>query len=61
MKIEELQGSLEAHEQRMNEKNPDTLADQALQAQTSRHKGGNRGKGWKGKGKGKFHSQKGGG
>ncbi|XP_019425081.1 PREDICTED: uncharacterized protein LOC109333958 [Lupinus angustifolius] len=34
MKVEELQGSLEAHEQRMNERGADRSSHQALQAQT---------------------------
>jgi len=39
LKIEELQGSLEAHEQRLNERTTKRHTDQALQAQTHRRGG----------------------
>lgn len=55
LKIEELQGSLEAHEQRIVERSSEKSksTDQALQAQTSK-KGGFSGKGgYRGKGKSK--------
>lgn len=38
MKIEELQGSLEAHEQRLIERNSNSNQNQALQAQVSKNK-----------------------
>lgn len=51
MKVEELQGSLEAHEQRLNERSSDRPTDRALQAKVQKPKHGDKGKGWKGKGK----------
>ena len=39
LKIEELQGSLEAHEQRLNERTTERHTDQALQAQTHKRGG----------------------
>jgi hypothetical protein len=45
MKVEELQCSLEAHEQRMNERSKERSIDQALQAQTVKKNGGNKYKG----------------
>ncbi|MCI81193.1 hypothetical protein A2U01_0102465, partial [Trifolium medium] len=45
MKVEELQCSLEAHEQRLNERSKERGAEQALQAQTFKKNGGNKGKG----------------
>ncbi|XP_057432888.1 uncharacterized protein LOC130725700 [Lotus japonicus] len=51
LKVEELQGSLEAHEQRLLERSQERSTDQALQAQTSK-----KGKSWKydqNRGKGK--------
>lgn len=53
LKLEELQGSLEAFEQRLHERNGDKHKEQALQAQSSaRNEGGGFKKGkWKGKGK----------
>ncbi|XP_006576068.1 uncharacterized protein [Glycine max] len=41
LRIEELQGSLEAHEQRLNERTTERHTDQALQAQTHRRRGSN--------------------
>ncbi|XP_057459178.1 uncharacterized protein LOC130749832 [Lotus japonicus] len=53
IKVEELQGSLEAHEQRLIERSTEKSTDQALQASTSK-KGGFQGKGgFRGKGKGR--------
>ncbi|KAK2407603.1 hypothetical protein QL285_043206 [Trifolium repens] len=52
MKVEELQCSLEAHEQRVNERSKERSVDQALQAHTWKQHGGN-------KYKGKKHSKKG--
>lgn len=50
MKVTELQGSLEAHEQRMNERHAERSQNQALQAQISKKGGeGWKGKKWKGK------------
>src|ERR1044072_7416552 len=53
LKLEDLQGSLEAHEQRISERSANKAADQALQAMTSKKsnqssRNGNKGK-WKGK------------
>jgi hypothetical protein len=45
MKVGELQGSLAAYEQRMNERNLEKSSDQALQAQLAKNKGGDKGKG----------------
>ncbi|MCH99727.1 F-box protein, partial [Trifolium medium] len=45
MKVEELQCSLEAHVQRVNERSKERGVEQALQAQTSKKYGGNKGKG----------------
>lgn len=59
MKIEELQGSLEAHEQRMNERNHEKANEQALQAQTSKNGGGDANRNRKGKGKWKGGKGKG--
>lgn len=59
MKIEELQGSLVAHEQRMNERNPEKANEQALQAQTSKNGGGDANRNRKGKGKWKGGKGKG--
>jgi len=39
LKIEELQGSLEANEQRLNERTTERHTDQALQAQTHKRGG----------------------
>ncbi|RDY08733.1 hypothetical protein CR513_07012, partial [Mucuna pruriens] len=52
MKIEELQGSLEAYELRLNERNIDKLVDQSSQAQVTKKGVGDKIK-WK-KGKEKF-------
>jgi len=46
LKIEELQGSLEAHEQRLNERTTKRNTDQALQAQTY-GRGGSSGRSYK--------------
>lgn len=54
MKIEELQGSLQAHEQRMLERSTDKHQNQALQVHVSRGKGQEKSKNWKERGKGKF-------
>lgn len=57
LKIEELQGSLEAHEQMLNDRDTERSTNQALQAHSSKGKG--RGK-WstdKGKGSHKTHSK----
>ncbi|XP_057435711.1 uncharacterized protein LOC130728298 [Lotus japonicus] len=57
LKVEELQGSLEAHEQRLLERSTEKSADQALQAQTSK-KNSYKGKSsYKGKGKSKDFSK----
>jgi hypothetical protein len=53
MKVEELQCSLEAYEQRVNERAKDRGVDQALQAHAFKKNGGN-------KGKGKFKNKNGG-
>ncbi|KAK2430024.1 hypothetical protein QL285_028404 [Trifolium repens] len=45
MKVEELQCSLEAYEQRVNERAKDRGVDQALQAHAFKKNGGNKGKG----------------
>lgn len=58
MKVEELQGSLEAHEQRLLERSFEKDSNQALQAQTMKFKGGDKGKKCKDKGKWK-HSRNG--
>lgn len=50
MKIEELQGSLDAYELRMNERTPEKSTDQALQAKVSKQWKCDRKKGWRGKG-----------
>jgi hypothetical protein len=50
MKVEELQCSLEGHEQRVNERSKEISVDQALQAQTMKQNGGNM---YKGKSKSK--------
>ena len=57
LKVEELQGSLESHEQRMLEKKHDKPAYQALQAQSHKGNGGYDNK--KKKGKGKWKNDKG--
>ncbi|KAG5068162.1 hypothetical protein JHK85_000539 [Glycine max] len=51
MKIEELQGILEAQEMRLNERNSQRLAEQAMQAQTTKGNNYDGGKNKKGKGK----------
>lgn len=56
MKVTELQGSLEAYEQKMNERSVARTQNQALQAQISK-KGGDNWKGKKWKGKEKMHQQ----
>lgn len=61
MKIEELQGSLETHEQRLVERNAEKEVTQALQSQILKNKGGDKAKGWKGKGKWKHNKNNGGG
>ncbi|MCH99519.1 retrovirus-related Pol polyprotein from transposon TNT 1-99, partial [Trifolium medium] len=53
MTLEELQCSLEAHEQRINERNKDRASDQALQAQALKKGNGNK---WKDKDKFKKES-----
>ncbi|MCI32478.1 retrovirus-related Pol polyprotein from transposon TNT 1-103, partial [Trifolium medium] len=53
MTLEELQCSLEAHEQRISERNKDRASDQALQAQAVKKGNGNK---WKGKDKFKKES-----
>lgn len=50
MKVEELQASLEAHEQRMNERSSDRRNNQPLQAHTSKKNNSDK---WKAKNKGK--------
>lgn len=63
LKVEELQGSLEAFEQRLAERGGDKQVEQALQAQNpARTDGGNLKKGkWKGKWKGKKQQNSGSG
>ena len=59
LKIEELQNSLEAHEQRLNERANSRDLDQAMQAQFTKNDGNN--KKWKkgkGNGKGNWFSNK---
>ncbi|KHN03199.1 hypothetical protein glysoja_045567, partial [Glycine soja] len=51
MKIEELQGILEAQEMRLNERNSQRSAEQAMQAQTTKGNNYDGGKNKKGKGK----------
>ncbi|KAK2426061.1 putative mitochondrial protein [Trifolium repens] len=58
LKVEELQCSLEAHEQRVNERNKDRSSEQALQAQSSNKNGWNKGKG-KNKNKNQYNQQEG--
>jgi len=53
LKVEDLQGSLEAHEQRLMERSTEKPVDQALVAQTSKKGGYNGRGGYKGRGKGK--------
>lgn len=55
LKIEELQSSLEAYEQRLRERNPDKSGDQALQAQARKLHGENEAQR---KGKGKWKSDR---
>ena len=57
MKIEELQGILEAQEMRLNERNSQRLAEQAMQAQTTKGNNYDGGKNKKGKGKWKGSGQ----
>lgn len=60
MLVEEIQGSLEAHEQRLNERGGNEKnMTQVLQTQVLNNKGGDKGKNWKNNGKGKY--SKGGG
>lgn len=49
MKIEELQGSLETLEQRLNERGSEKFVDQSLLAKVNKPRNGDKGKGWKGK------------
>ena len=59
MKIEELQGILEAQEMRLNERNSQRSAEQAMQAQTTKGNNYDGGKSKKGKGKWKNNKWKG--
>jgi len=59
MKIEELQGILEAQEMRLNERNSQRSAEQAMQAQTTKGKNYDGGKNKKRKGKWKNNKWKG--
>lgn len=54
MSIEELQGSLQAHEQRILERSNDKNVSQALVAQALKIKNNDKGKSWKNKEKGKY-------
>ncbi|XP_019455196.1 PREDICTED: uncharacterized protein LOC109356328 [Lupinus angustifolius] len=54
LKIEDLQGSLEAHEQRLIERSNERSVDQALQAQVTGRKSNGGGNGFRGKGRGSF-------
>ena len=57
LKIEELQGSLEAHEQRLNDRDTKRSTNQALQAHPSKGKGRWKWSTDKGKGSHKTHSK----
>ena len=57
LKIEELQGSLEAHEQRLNDRDTERSTNQALQAHPSKGKGRWKWSTDKGKGSHKTHSK----
>ncbi|XP_006591787.1 uncharacterized protein [Glycine max] len=59
MKIEELQGILEAQEMRLNERNSQRSAEQAMQAQTTKGNNYDGGKNKKGKGRWKNNKWKG--
>ena len=59
MKIEELQGILEAQEMRLNERNSQRSVEQAMQAQTTKGNNYDGGKNKKGKGKWKNNKWKG--
>ncbi|XP_006575979.1 uncharacterized protein [Glycine max] len=59
MKIEELQGILEAQKMRLNERNSQRSVEQAMQAQTTKGNNYDGGKNKKGKGKGKNNKWKG--
>nr|KYP49890.1 Retrovirus-related Pol polyprotein from transposon TNT 1-94 [Cajanus cajan] len=56
LKVKELQGSLEAHEQRLLERSGGKAPDQALQAQTYRKRGA-RGRGGGNKGRGRYENK----
>ncbi|XP_019451825.1 PREDICTED: uncharacterized protein LOC109353923 [Lupinus angustifolius] len=58
LKIEELQGSLEAHEQRLNERSIEKSTNQALQAQITRRGGGLYRGGIRNRGRGKDYRGK---
>jgi len=61
MTIEELQNSLEAHEQRVNErKNGEKVTEQALQAKVSYGVRGRGRSGWRGRGRGRSRGRSGG-